>query len=80
MGEKSDLSCEIDFENRSIGKSPYVPLCLSITGKRLPKGEIESLPFVKGNLEGFCQSRLMLFCECLESRGSDWHWSGFKRF
>ena len=60
MRLKSALSCEIDFENRCIGKSPYAPFCLSMTGKRLPKGEIESLPFVKGDLEGFFQSCLML--------------------
>jgi hypothetical protein len=57
----SDRGVEwVDFENRCIGKSPYVPLCLSMTGKRLPKGEIGNLPFVKGDLEGFCQSCPML--------------------
>jgi hypothetical protein len=42
---KSDLHCRVHFENNLDPKIPLHP--------PFPKGEIESLPFIKGDLEGF---------------------------
>jgi hypothetical protein len=54
--ERNKLLYQVRFMEKSYQvelKSPLIPLCLSVTGRRLPKGEtLIPLPFIKGGGEG----------------------------